>query len=419
MIAIALAAMVFGAGETTVLWLNACETDPGGVEIAEGGTYWVWAWAPGDRAADVTVAGTKLGVKKKGKREAGYVWIRVGKQVLNPGKVKVALGEPVAAIALSTDPQFSPSKAMGHRRVSDQPEAVRDRRAETVRDTDTVFTMPKFDSLEDWEAFAARLRRRILLSSGLWPLPERTPLNARVFDRVMHDDYTIEKVHFEARPGFLATGNLYRPVGEGPFPGVASPHGHWEEGRLANEESGSVPGRCITLARMGCVVFSYDMIGYNDSRQFEHRWGGEREKLWAMHPFAFQLWTSMRAIDFLQGLPDVDPDRIACTGASGGGTQTFTLMAVDPRVKVAAPVNMISCSMQGGCLCENAPILRLDCSNQEIGALMAPRPLLMVSATGDWTRETPRVEFPAVRSIYRLYNAEDRVENVHIDAGHN
>ena len=98
----------------------------------------------------------------------------------------------------------------------------------------------------------------------------------------------------------------------------------------------------------------------------------------------------------------MDTERIGCTGASGGGTQTFALTAVDDRIKVAVPVNMISSTMQGGCLCENAPILRLDNSNMEVGALAAPRPMLMVSATGDWTRETPRVEYPAIKSIYAL-----------------
>jgi hypothetical protein len=93
--------------------------------------------------------------------------------------------------------------------------------------------------------------------------------------------------------------------------------------------------------------------------------------------------------------------------------------AIDPRVKVCAPVNMISHSMQGGCICENAPIIRFSASNMEVGALAAPRPMLMVSATGDWTRATPEIEYPAVRGIYELYGAADHVANVHIDAGHN
>ena len=110
---------------------------------------------------------------------------------------------------------------------------------------------------------------------------------------------------------------------------------------------------------------------------------------------------------------------LGCTGASGGGTQTFILTAVDERIKVSAPVNMISATMQGGCLCENAPNLRLDVSNIEIGALMAPRPLLLVSATGDWTVNTPTVEYPAIRSIYAHFNAEDKVHQVQVDAEHN
>ena len=100
-------------------------------------------------------------------------------------------------------------------------------------------------------------------------------------------------------------------------------------------------------------------------------------------------------------------------------TQAFILTAVDERIKVSAPVNMISATMQGGCLCENAPNLRLDVSNIEIGALMAPRPLLLVSATGDWTVNTPTVEYPAIRSIYAHFNAEDKVHQVQVNAEHN
>jgi dienelactone hydrolase len=132
-----------------------------------------------------------------------------------------------------------------------------------------------------------------------------------------------------------------------------------------------------------------------------------------------QLWNSIRVVDFLQSLPDVDAERIGATGASGGGTQTFLLYAVDDRVKAAAPVNMISAIMQGGSPCENAPNLRVGANNLEIGAMMAPRPLLMVAATGDWTRNTPREEFPAIQSIYKLYGKPENVETVQFDAPHN
>lgn len=294
-----------------------------------------------------------------------------------------------------------------------------DARLANPRHTDTVFAARDFESLAAWEEFAAQQRQRILLACGLWPMPEKTPLNARIFGRIQHEDYSVEKVYFEAAPGLLVTGNLYRPVGAGPFPGVLNPHGHWKHGRLENTETCSVPGRCITFARMGMVAFSYDMMGYNDSVQFKHNWGSRELSSWGLHPFGLQLLSSIRALDFLESLPEVDRDRLACTGASGGGTQTFALYAVDDRVKAAAPVNMISSTMQGGCVCENAPLLRLACSNMEIGAMMAPRPLLLVSATGDWTKLTPTVEYPAIRRIYALYGAEEKVEAVQFDAGHN
>lgn len=416
----AIASVVLTAGDPVVLWINARDIADGApVNTPRADTYVVHAWARAERAASVEINGQRLEAPPQGEAKDEWVWVQAGSIPLEAGPLAVQFGEGVVAAILTTNADLRPKDAIADIRVYDQPKAVRDRRALAARHTDTVFTMPFYGSTSDWEDSADVLRSRILLACGLVPMPERTPLNARLFERTQHDDYSVEKACFEARPGFLVTGNLYRPVGNGPFPAVVCPHGHWEKGRLEDGERGSVPGRCITLARMGFVVFSYDMIGYNDSLQFKHNWGGPREKLWGLHPFAMQLWSSIRAVDFMSELPEVDKDRIGCTGASGGGTQTFALMAVEPRIKVAAPVNMISSTMQGGCLCENAPIIRMEHSNMEIGAMMAPRPLLMVSATGDWTRETPRVEYPAIRGIYSLYGAEDRVQNVHIDAGHN
>jgi hypothetical protein len=242
-----------------------------------------------------------------------------------------------------------------------------------------------------------------------------------VFGKVAKSDYSVEKVYFQSLPGFLVTGNLYRPIGQGsgPFPAVLSPHGHWAYGRLENTPLNSGPGRAISLARQGFVVFTYDMIGYDDSRQLPHTFGGKRESLWGMTLAGLQLWNSIRSLDFLQSLPDVNPEALAVTGESGGGTQTFLLAAVDDRVKVAVPVNMISLHMQGGCLCENAPTLRLDTNNVEIAATIAPRPMLMISATGDWTANTLEAEFPAVRSLYSLLDAPDRVNAVRFQADHN
>jgi len=299
---------------------------------------------------------------------------------------------------------------------------MEDRRFGEIRHLDMTYSFAAPEKKEAWKERAKYLRDQILTAAGLNPMPERTPLNARIFGRLERADYTIEKVYFESFPGFYVTGNLYRPKGKkGPFPAILSPHGHWARGRLEDGERGSIPGRCVNLARQGYVVFSHDMVGYNDSTQLRHREDllGEREHLWGLSIGGIQLWNSIRAIDFLASLSDVDKKRIACTGASGGGTQTFLLTAVDDRVKFAAPVCMISSTMQGGCVCENPPLLRLDTNNMEIGALAAPRPLLLISATGDWTAKTPEVEFPAIRSVYKLYDAEDRVSNAHFDAPHN
>jgi dienelactone hydrolase len=304
-------------------------------------------------------------------------------------------------------------------RAAEAPPPV-DRRSALVRTLDTPHVFAPPADAEAWRARARELREQVLVSAGLWPMPERGPLRAQVFGRIERGDYSVEKVHFESHPGFLVTGNLYRPLGKtGPFPAVLSPHGHWAYGRLENGADGSIPARCISLARQGHVVFSYDMVGYNDSRQVDHRLMDPRLAQWGIGSLGLHLWNSIRALDFLESLPDVDRERLACTGASGGGTQTFLLSAVDDRVKVTAPVNMISHFMQGGDVCENAPNLRLDTDNVEIAALAAPRPMLMVSAAGDWTRDTPRVEFPAVRAVYELLDAAGKVATVQMIADHN
>ncbi|MGN6699375.1 MAG: alpha/beta hydrolase family protein, partial [Thermomicrobiales bacterium] len=268
--------------------------------------------------------------------------------------------------------------------------APADRRLREVRDYNTAYPLPVFDTLAAWQRRAAELRQHILVSAGLWPLPERGPLRPILSGRLERDGYSVEKIYFESLPGFFVTGNLYRPLGcGGPLPAILNPHGHSRRGRLTNDEVFSTPARCITFARQGYVAFTYDMIGYLDSKQLSHRFGGPAEHLWGLSLAGLQLWNSLRAVDFLCALPDVDPARIGCTGESGGGTQTFLLTAVDERIAVAAPVNMVSAHMQGGCLCENPPLLRVATTNVEIAALAAPRPLLLVSATGDWTCNTP------------------------------
>ncbi len=295
-----------------------------------------------------------------------------------------------------------------------------DSRNTNIPHTDTHFTMPQYRNLQEWEARREHLRKQILSAAGLLPLPEKTALHPQVFGKVEREDYTIERVLLETMPGFYLGGNLYRPKRmEGRRPAVLTPHGHWTYGRLENSPNFSGPALGISLARQGYVAFAYDMVGYNDTLQTPHRFRDKRGELWSFGPLPLQLWNSIRAVDFLQSLDDVDPERVGVTGASGGGTQTFLLAAVENRIKFSAPVNMISGLMQGGCVCENTPNLRVDASNIEIAAMMAPRPMFVVSATGDWTKNVPSEEFPAIKRIYEFYGKAGNVDVVQIDAPHN
>ncbi len=317
----------------------------------------------------------------------------------------------LAAFALGLAPGFCADKL-----------PATDQRAGPPKTLDTPRAFPEIASKSAWKTRAADIRQHVLVSCGLWPMPEKTPLNAHIFGRIERGGYSVEKVYFQTSPGFYLAGNLYRPLGQGPgpFPGILNPHGHWSEGRMADRPSGSIAARCINFARQGMVAFSYDMVGYNDTAQVTHKFAASPTNLlWNISLMGLQTWNSIRALDFLEALPDVDKSRLACTGESGGGTQTFMLGAIDDRLAVQAPVVMVSHSMQGGCLCENAPGLRVDYSNMEIAAVPAPRRQILVAATGDWTKTTMTLEGPALQSIYRLFKAEDNLRFTIFNFDHN
>lgn len=303
------------------------------------------------------------------------------------------------------------------------------------------------ESKQEWAQRSVDVRRRVQVAAGLWPPPERHAPRAVVHGRVERDDYTVEKVYLESAPGHYVTGNLYRPKGHaGARPGVLCPHGHWSGGRYhewteeetarqieAGAERYEVGGRyplqarCVQLARMGCVVFMYDMLGYGDSQQLsndtvhnpsqetildttEDGWGfhSTEAELRVQNTLGLQTLNSQYALDWLMSLGDVDPERIAVTGGSSGATQTLMLCAVDPRPDVAFPVVMVSTAMQGGCPCENACALRVGTGNVEIAGLFAPKPLGMASAD-DWTRETITKGFPELQQLYRVLGAPEKV----------
>lgn len=288
-------------------------------------------------------------------------------------------------------------------------------------------TLAKYPDKASWEAHASFLRTKIREGVGLAAWPVKTPLNPVRGKPRDYAGYSVENVAIEAMPGYFVTGNLYRPLGrKGPFPVVLSPHGHGtNKADPSNFEgigrfSEAAQLRCATLARMGAIVFAPDAFAYGESALL-HAAPEEHRSLLAM---PLQLWGNVRGLDFLLSLPDADASRVGVTGESGGGTQTFLLAALDPRVTVSVPVAMVSSYFFGGCPCESGhPIHRSQvhfASNAIIAALTAPRPQLLVSDGGDWTLNTPKTEYPFLRSIYARYGSETAVENVHLPTeGHN
>ena len=330
-----------------------------------------------------------------------------------------------------------------------------------LRDLDSHCPFEPPATAEAWERRAETLRDQVRVSLGLWPMPTLPPLAADVRGRIALDGYAVEKVTFESLPGLVVTGNLYRPDPLPPgrkVPAVLCPHGHWPNGRfqdvpakevaeaLANggerfeaAARNPIQARCVQLARMGCVVFQWDMLGYCDSTQISlervHRFAAQDPATevtadgWLLFsPLAeahcqsvmgLQALIALRSVDFVLSLPEVDPARIGITGASGGGTQSFIAAALDPRIAVAFPAVMVGTGMQGGCTCENACGLRVGTGNVELAALIAPRPLGLTAAN-DWTRTMPEDGFPQLQRVYALLGAADRTMlEAALQFGHN
>lgn len=322
-----------------------------------------------------------------------------------------------------------------------------DIRHQPPKDLNGYFPFNPPSSLSEWDARKEQVRRQILVSQGLWPMPTKTPLNAVVHGKVEGDGFTVEKVYFESAPGFFVTGSLWKPKTiQGKVPGVMFAHGHWQDARLsltdpdktraeiaAGGERFEKGGRsifqslCVQLARMGCVVWQWDMLSDSDSiqlsREVVHKFAKQRPEMnttenWGLYSpqaeahlqsiMGLQTWNAVRGLDFLLSLPEVDPERTAITGASGGGTQTMLLAAIDDRIKLSFPCVMVSTAMQGGCTCENASLLRINTGNVEFAGLFAPKPQGMNTAN-DWTKEFATKGFPDLQKLYTTHGKKDNV----------
>ncbi len=325
-----------------------------------------------------------------------------------------------------------------------------DVRLQPLKDLDGYFPWSPPDSKIVWDNRAAALRTQMRVALGIWPEPTRNPLNAVIHGKIQRDGYTVEKVAIETMPGLFHTGNLYRPTGQpGKHPAVIVTHGHWKDARFWEKtdavlkkeiadghERSMISGRVIfqsigvQLARMGCVAFVTDMLGNSDSQQISHelahkfakqrpemispepgKWGlfSPQAETYSQGIMGLQTWNNIRSLDFLTALDDVDPARLAVTGASGGGTQSMLLAAIDPRITVAVPCVMVSTAMQGGCTCENASLLRVGTGNIEFAALFAPKPMGLTSAH-DWTVELSKKGFPDLAQHWKNLGAPDAVK---------
>jgi dienelactone hydrolase len=394
-----------------------------GFQAPETGSYDCWIFAQSGAEFQLTINHQLLKCDASTTGPSYFQWYALGKIELQSGiqnTLAVPAPDRLGYLFFTTSAENPKTTHRQTHVFENSPWLLKDRRADEIRNIVSLREFPEYPDLAAWQKRAAELKEHLLFALGLWPLPEKTPLNARVFNRIRYPDYQVEKVVFESYPGFFVTGNLYSPRRySGKLPAVLCPHGHWSNGRYENTDECSVPGRCINLARQGYVVLSYSMVGFNDSRQLPHQNLSGRASLWGHNLMGLQTWNSIRALDLLLELREVDSQRIGITGASGGGTQTILAAAIDDRLQAAVPVNMVSSIFQGGCDCENAPHLRLDSYNTEIAALFAPKPLLLVCCTRDWTRNNPQVDFPEIQQIYQFFGAPEKIGCEQFDYGHN
>jgi len=249
------------------------------------------------------------------------------------------------------------------------------------------FSIDQVRNRRDWRRWRARTYPDLLKALGLERPPRKTPLRPRVVGVLDRKDYVVEKIVFETRPDFLMTSNLYRPkTVSARVPAVLCVHGHTMKGKTSEP----MQLRSANYARAGWVALAVDATGHGERVHIGHR------RTFAivttgMTLEGVQVWDNMRAVDYLLSRPEVDPNRIGITGCSGGGNQTMYTAAVDGRISVAVPVCSVS-TLRGqiftpngiGCQCECVPdLMRYGLENATVCALIAPRPLLILSGTQD------------------------------------
>ena len=223
-----------------------------------------------------------------------------------------------------------------------------------------------------------------------------------------HDGYTTQNICIELTPGQHLFGTIYASTKKGKHALIVCPDGHWPYRYRKDEQQ-----RLGTLARMGAVCVDFDLYGWGES---EKEVGAEAHHTSRAH--VYQAACGYILLDYmLTHRKDIDPQRVGVMGGSGGGTHTVLLSLLDDRVTASAPVVHLASHFDGGCPCESGKPVQLAAGGTcepELAAVMAPKPMLIVSDDGDWTSSVPTLEFPYLQRIYSFYGARDQVRNVHL-----
>jgi dienelactone hydrolase len=265
-----------------------------------------------------------------------------------------------------------------------------------------------------WEKRKALLRPALYKALNLYPLPAKPDSKPIITKKRIYNGYSVENIAIEILPGLYINGSLYKPLHyKGKIPVMLSPDGHWDKQRYRAD----CQLRCATLARMGCMAYSYDLFAWGESllqfKSEDHRTSIAQ---------VVQTLGAIRIIDYLLTLKETDPNRLGISGGSGGGTHTVLMAALDPRIKLSAPVVAVSSYFYGGCPCESGMPIDFVCGgtdNVELAAMAAPNPQLLITDGKDWTAHMPEHDFPYLQKMYGYYGKPNLVENVHLpNEGH-
>ncbi|MES2647021.1 MAG: acetylxylan esterase [Bacteroidota bacterium] len=268
-----------------------------------------------------------------------------------------------------------------------------------------------YHDVESWELRKGLLKKEIISALRLNTVDEAPASKPIVTAIRKFDDYTVQNIAIETLPGVYVCGSLYKPVKfKGKIPVVLNPDGHFARGRYRED----CQNRCAMLAKMGAMAFSYDLSGWDGESLLQVTPSDHRRSLVQ----SIQALNATRILDYLLSFKDADTSRVAITGASGGGSQTMLMAAIDERIKLSVPVAMLSSYHSGGCPCESGMGIHLcggGTNNAEIAALAAPHAQLVVSDGKDWTQHVPGNEFPFLQNIYGFYDKKDAIKNVHLE----